>query len=280
MTTGAGNSQPDPALPASLCAGRRVLFPAGALCQSFGVKDKITPQFRPTRLGPCFCGSGSRFKDCCGSAAPGRPPPYGVHVVHDFLDEAACHKLLEGLKHQPRRPLGTIAQPGDSELMEAEYGPGRITDDVEAGDMRETINRHVRRAMEAPIAEAVGRPFAWYERPQVLRYETGGQYIQHADSEILLPGVRAWFKNIDRDISLLIYLNDDFEGGGLEFVKFNYTHRPRAGDLVFFPSDHRYTHQALPVTAGLRWVIVSWSAFADEPKVLEEPIPESIPLAG
>lgn len=240
----------------------------------------ISPQFRPARLGPCFCDSGKRFKDCCGSLAKDRAPPHGVHIVRDFIDAESRGVLLEVLASQPRKPLGMIAQPGKSELMEAEYGPGRITDDVEAGPVREAINGHVRRAMEGPIAESTGRPFAWFERPQVLRYEKGGQYIMHADAEIKLPGSRVWFKNIDRDISLLVYLNEDFEGGGLEFVHFNYTYRPRAGDLVYFPSDHRYLHQALPVTAGLRWVIVSWSAFADEPKVLEAPIPESIMLSA
>ncbi|NND43679.1 MAG: hypothetical protein HKN58_00035 [Xanthomonadales bacterium] len=242
------------------------------------MSDGLTPTFRPTRLGPCFCDSGKRFKDCCGSVAPGRPPPQGVHVVREFVDPDTCRSLVDYLSGQPRKPLGTIAQPGSSEFMEAEYSPDRVTDDVEAGEMRGTVNETVKRAMDGPIAEATGRPFAWFEKPQLLRYEPGGRYAMHADSEILLNQPRAWFKNIDRDISLLIYLNDDFDGGTLEFTKFNYIFRPRVGDLVFFPSDHRYLHEAMPVTRGLRWVIVSWAAFADEPKVLDQPIPESIPL--
>lgn len=169
------------------------------------------------------------------------------------------------LNNQPRLPLGVVEAPEQGvSHQESTHDADRVTDIVKAGELRDDINRQIQRAYEEVVAPACTREFAWFEYPQVLRYEPGGWYRAHADSEIFLADRRAWAKGIDRDASVLLYLNDDFEGGEITFLKFNYSYRPRVGDLVFFPSDHRYVHQAEPLRSGLRWVVVSWAAFTDE----------------
>jgi predicted 2-oxoglutarate/Fe(II)-dependent dioxygenase YbiX len=102
--------------------------------------------------------------------------------------------------------------------------------------------------------------FEWYERPQILRYSPGGKYNQHADAEHWVPETQNWVRAHDRDFSVLLYLNDEYEGGELEFTSFNYKIKPKAGMLIGFPSDHRYLHAALPTLSGTRYVIVSWGA--------------------
>ncbi len=235
--------------------------------------------FSPSPQEPCFCGSGKPFRDCCGSAKRDRLPPHGVGIVPGFLDPDICRSWITHLHRQPRLPLGTVEAP-DRGISHSEttHGGDRITDLVKAGRLRRDIDRRVERAYQDIIAPLRGRRFAWFEYPQVLRYEPGGWYRAHADSEVCSPDGRSWTKGIDRDISLLLYLNDDFQGGELRFLKFRYSHRPRAGDLVFFPSDHRYVHQAEPVKTGLRWVVASWAAFTDEPRVRDQPPPASIML--
>ncbi len=242
-------------------------------------KRTLRADFSPSLKDPCFCKSGVSFGSCCGSAKRDRPPPHGVGIVPGFLDANSCRTWITHFRRQPRLPLGTIEAPerGVSH-RETKHDGDRVTDLVEAGKLRRDINRQVKRAYQDVIAPRYGRRFAWFEYPQVLRYQPGGWYRAHADSEVCMADGRSWAKGIDRDISLLLYLNDAFVGGELGFLKFNYTHRPRAGDLVFFPSDHRYVHQAEPVKEGMRWVVVSWAAFADEPRVRDQPPPASIML--
>ena len=62
----------------------------------------------------------------------------------------------------------------------------------------------------------------------------------------------------NRDVSVLLYLNDKFSGGNLHFPTQNVEIRPEPGLFVAFPSS--YLHAALPVDSGERLVIVSWSA--------------------
>jgi predicted 2-oxoglutarate/Fe(II)-dependent dioxygenase YbiX len=92
-----------------------------------------------------------------------------------------------------------------------------------------------------------------------MRYTKGGYYKAHSDADIFDSKTGVWKKVLDRDYSLLLYLNDDFEGGAVHFTHFNYTFKPRKGDLLIFPSHHLYLHEAQLVESGVRYVIVSWA---------------------
>jgi len=134
----------------------------------------------------------------------------------------------------------------------------------------------VARAFAEQVIPRTGQNIEWYEEPQLLRYAHGGYYKHHSDAYYLLVEQKAWRKVVDRDISILLYLNNEFEGGELEFKRFAYTLQPRAGMLVWFPSDVRYEHMAKPVTSGSRYVLVSWAAATDMERVQAEPVKRSI----
>ena len=241
--------------------------------------DFSRPRFRLQRTDPCFCGSGRRFKACCGSVAEPRQPPHGVHVLRGFVDPAACALWVSGLEGRPRTPLAVHRPDADAPArLGVEATGGRVTDKVDTGERRADIVAAVARAFKGPVAAAFGRRVEWFENPQVLRYGPGGVYGLHADSEHFVKSEDRWRKIIDRDVSILLYLNEDFSGGELSFPHFNYRYRPRAGDLLLFPSHAHYAHQALPVRSGVRYVVVSWGAWRGERRVIGVPPPGSIPM--
>jgi hypothetical protein len=89
----------------------------------------------------------------------------------------------------------------------------------------------------------------------LLKYETGDEYVVHIDagrpSKMRShPAVRA--------LSLVIYLNDDYEGGALEFPRQKVTLKPEAQSAVMFPSSFVFPHAALPVTRGTKYAITTW----------------------
>jgi len=94
-------------------------------------------------------------------------------------------------------------------------------------------------------------PFCRIEKDsgyQLLRYNTGGYYIQHVDSYLKHP----------RSVSCSFKLNDDYEGGDL--VLFDGTLRPevKKGSVIMFPSNFMYPHEILPVTSGIRYSVITW----------------------
>lgn len=112
-----------------------------------------------------------------------------------------------------------------------------------------------------------------WERPQLLSYERGGKYEPHADGEISVNkpgGARFWRRFHNRDISVILYLNEEFTGGNLVFPDLNLTIRPKPGLLVAFPSTADYMHGAQPTTSGDRMILVTWAAIEGTARMLGE----------
>ncbi len=92
------------------------------------------------------------------------------------------------------------------------------------------------------------------DMPYLMRYaaERGDHYDWHIDV--------GYNKNASRKVAFSIQLShsDDYEGGDLEFMKVELSHsdRRQRGALIAFPAFR--AHRILPVTRGLRYVIVGW----------------------
>lgn len=224
--------------------------------------------FPPGRNARCFCGSEKRFKSCCGQTGAHRAPPVGIGIVPGFLDAGTCAEMCDFAEASDARWLEVVdPERSTADKIVRKMDDRRVTRRVEIGPRQAQVDQWVRRALQEVITPAWTREFSWFEQPQMLKYTPGGFYKAHADSDNFNEAKGCWMKELDRDASLLIYLNEGYEGGALRFEYFDYTLMPRAGMLVYFPSDSRYMHQALPVTSGKRFAVVSWAAFKDEPRV-------------
>ena len=86
----------------------------------------------------------------------------------------------------------------------------------------------------------------------LLKYSKGGKYDTHVDAN----------KNMNRKISIIINLNENYEGGDLVFTdqKGNIIKKIKlgTGSVVFFPSNFMYPHSIEPIRKGIRYSIVAW----------------------
>lgn len=82
----------------------------------------------------------------------------------------------------------------------------------------------------------------------ILKYSKGQHFVDHIDD----------FPGINRRISSVYYLNDDYVGGEISFTRFNITYKPKANELILFPSTYSYNHSVSPVEDGTRYSVVSW----------------------
>lgn len=87
---------------------------------------------------------------------------------------------------------------------------------------------------------------------QLLRYGEGQHFHVHCDM-IYGHAVLEF-----RRLSMVFYLNDDYEGGELVFPRQKLTLKPRAGSLVLFPPSWDYPHASLDVKSGVKYCVVSW----------------------
>ena len=89
---------------------------------------------------------------------------------------------------------------------------------------------------------------------EVLKYEIGGHYKPHIDH----------FEGFPRVLSAILLLNDDYEGGELEFYnpttsKLSVKVESQSGRLIIWPSSFLYPHGVKPITKGTRYSIVAWA---------------------
>ena len=93
----------------------------------------------------------------------------------------------------------------------------------------------------------ITEPF-WHEDYNLLKYTGDQRYHRHYDGST----------RSGRVLSAICYLNDNFEGGELEFPNFGIKIKPQAGMLLLFPSNYAYAHVAHPVISGSKYALVTW----------------------
>jgi prolyl 4-hydroxylase len=105
-----------------------------------------------------------------------------------------------------------------------------------------------------------------FEDIQIVRYEQDGKYDPHYDgTECNGDDEDPCLKN-QRIATLLIYLNDDFEGGATRFPNLDVSIKPKKGNAVFFwVSDpatgllyKKTLHGGDPVLSGEKWIATQW----------------------
>jgi hypothetical protein len=94
----------------------------------------------------------------------------------------------------------------------------------------------------------------YWEAMNFIKYEKNQHFMEHHDHGYSYNCV----------VSMVAYPNDDYEGGELYFRLLNLKIKPRAGDLYIFPSNFMYPHQAMPVTSGTKYSIVTMTDYSDK----------------
>ena len=87
---------------------------------------------------------------------------------------------------------------------------------------------------------------------RINRYSVGGFMSSHVDNIHHSHGQQYGYPQV----SALLYLNDDYEGG--EFYVAGKMFEPEQGSGIIFPSNFMFPHEAKAVTKGMRWSIVTW----------------------
>jgi len=90
--------------------------------------------------------------------------------------------------------------------------------------------------------------YATGENWQILKYGEGHHFANHVDDSKAYP----------RTFSISYYLNDDYEGGEIEFPRFDLKIKPEANQAIMFPANYVYNHVVHPVTSGTRYAVVNW----------------------
>lgn len=125
------------------------------------------------------------------------------------------------------------------------------TDHVVHGKLLDELDEKLSRSLFPEIRKVFGFDVTYRELYKIGLYkgEKGGFFKAHRDNFDNPLGYRR--------VAMTLHLSDDYEGGGLRFPEYGNTiYRPKKGAAIAFSSAS--LHEAMPVTAGERFVIVGF----------------------
>jgi predicted 2-oxoglutarate/Fe(II)-dependent dioxygenase YbiX len=188
-----------------------------------------------------------------------------ILIRRNVINEYGIRELIDFIKSSPSSDLSVFDPERSNQSNDIKWKVDkevRNTQYTNLGYLKPKLTDLFENIVHHIINPFYGIEIYQSEYPQLLSYGVGGHYKPHVDGESLWTspnGNLMWKKSIDRDLSIVLYLNDDFEGGDFIFPDLNIRIRPEPGMMICFPSNHHYRHGVDPVTKGNRYSIVCWA---------------------
>ena len=186
-----------------------------------------------------------------------------VFTVENLLPQAACAWLIkQARKNLVRAPVQDREKGGafsaDASRTNSVAGSNPLQPDL------------VMQLANLRIAAAINIPVANQEATNILNYQRGEEYKPHFDFitpiEEKAPIFARELQTIGQRITtVLVYLNDGYEGGETEFPLLDWRFKGKIGDALIFwnlsqtgEGERLSWHAGKPVTKGEKWLLSKW----------------------
>jgi prolyl 4-hydroxylase len=180
-----------------------------------------------------------------------------ILLFEDLLEPQLCDHLMEVAEFCHFESATILIGSVDTEVRNS---------GILALDRRQPIQKAANdlvttqiKVIQEALFQAYGVKFPHAEPCSILRYSPSQQYKRHIDNILLASRFQEVEQGIPtRDVSIVGYLNDDFEGGETFFDRQEIKVKPKKGSAIVFPSYYTHPHQSLPVTRGRKYSWTSW----------------------
>lgn len=192
---------------------------------------------------------------------------YGIHLYENALTKEECRYIIDNLENEIAKNIPGIqwsgAQINDSEnndsvrnCVDLKYKKEQLGTNMPYSEILKNCYDKVDNALDKCLRHYES---LWHLK---MHYKEAFNFVKY------LPG--KYFK-IHGDhgpyytctVSAVVYLNDDYDGGELEFVRHGLIIKPKAGDIVMFPSNYVYEHASLEVRSGIKYSVVIMTDYND-----------------
>ncbi|HEY4183140.1 MAG TPA: 2OG-Fe(II) oxygenase [Kofleriaceae bacterium] len=167
-----------------------------------------------------------------------------VWSVPNVLSAAECSALIERIEAQGPTDAPVSTSSGMVMMPDVRNNKRVMFDDVA---LAARVYERIAQTLPTPLHGA--KPLAANERFRCYRYEPGQRFAPHYDGSFQRSATER------SELTLMVYLNDDFSGGATAFHDFGSTATPRTGMALLF--QHRLLHEGCVVTRGVKYVLRS-----------------------
>jgi hypothetical protein len=143
----------------------------------------------------------------------------------------------------------------------AGQGTKTLRDDLQIWDIRDVDGQDYKELLAPVLVRALQDYVGEFD---ILANHALGGFWMKAQLTRKGEGYHDWhfeastFYEAKRVLAWTLYLNDDYEGGELEFLYYAKRMKPKEGDLVIFPGAFTHTHRGNMVLGGDKLVLTGW----------------------
>jgi predicted 2-oxoglutarate/Fe(II)-dependent dioxygenase YbiX len=192
---------------------------------------------------------------------------YGINLYKGAIKKDDCKKIIDDIENEIAKGIPGI-----------QWSGAQVNKNQNVNDVRNCVDlkfkrEHLGTALpdskalfdaHLTVDQALDKCLQHYESLWHLKM----QYKEAFNFVKYLPG--KYFK-IHGDhgpyyactVSAVVYLNDDYDGGEIEFVRQGLVVKPEVGDIVMFPSNYVYEHASLEVRSGTKYSVVIMTDYND-----------------
>ena len=180
--------------------------------------------------------------------------------IENFLSEEECEYII-GIAN-PRMYESMVANGGEN------IQANKNLRNSESAGFASFAEDEKLRALGERVTSLLEVTIDHLEGMQVTKYNPGGEYKNHFDAfGSSTENFSATHGYNNRSYTVLLYLNDDFDGGETVFPIIDHAITPKKGMLIAYPNlDHTARpslfalHRGNPVTKGIKY-LVTWFSY-------------------
>ena len=177
-----------------------------------------------------------------------------VKEIKGFLSQKECNLLIEMINEKNYRSSVVANGTDRSEISNSR------TSSTSTLDQSSLFIK----SLQQKIADNLNIDVKKGEDLQGQKYEVGQYFKPHNDFFTGDAYEKHCLASGNRTFTFMIYLNDNFEGGGTDFPKLGKTIKPEAGKAVVWQNTIEgepqadTMHEGMTITKGVKYIITSW----------------------
>ena len=210
-----------------------------------------------TRMDVCDIGNGVSVMNL----------DYGINVYRNAVKSDDCKKIIKDLEDELSKNIPGIqwrgAQVNDKE--DSSYVRNCVDIKFKKTDLGASMpNNEVLSEIYDVVDSGLSVSLNHYESLWHLKmhYKEAFNFIKYLPGEYFkIHGDHGPYYSCT--VSAVVYLNHDYDGGEIEFVRQGLKYKPMEGDIVVFPSNFVYEHASLEVFSGTKYAVVIMMDYND-----------------
>lgn len=193
---------------------------------------------------------------------------YGIHLYRNAINIENCNNIIDLIENEISKGITNIEWHGAKVNGEDLTLHARNCYDLkfkkeDLGSSYFPKNENLAKAHDL-VTDGLDKSLRHYEKMwnfnifykeayNFVKYVPGRYFKIHADHGPYYTCT----------VSAVVYLNDDYEGGEIEFPRHDLVVKPKAGDIILFPSNYVYEHASLDVKSGIKYAVVIMMDYND-----------------